>query len=281
MSGNRRNRKAKKSRRRGVTGRTWKRIDRHSLAHGDVDPSGLLTIIDPDLGTRNGRRYASARCGCGCNAVVEARIDNLRAGKTSCPTRRRAQKRSYMVKKGHIDKMKLLGTVLSAAARQLPAEAVTAGLEYAQRLLNDTTLQTEVKASFKPDLSARDLKRAGEVAAKYGAAPVTKVVANAVPPEWKPAARRGLVTPPSTSAPRDKLLIDIPYEQTEAGYDALLAYWNEHKQAPPEGFDLKAWYKSLLDGYRFMRQGQACSTPKVHERDQARVEASKTLSGNR
>jgi hypothetical protein len=167
-----------------------------------------------------------------------------------------------MVKKEHIDKMKLFGTMLSTAARQLPASAVTAGLEYAQRLLNDITLQTEVKASFKPDLAARDLKRAAEVVAKYGVAPVTEVAANAVPPEWKPAARPGPVTAASTPAAKDKLFIDIPYEQTEAGFDALQAYWNEHKHAPPEGFDLKAWYKSLRDTYRLRRQSQACSTPK-------------------
>lgn len=34
---------------------------------------------------------------------------------------------------------------------------------------------------------------------------------------------------------------NVPYEQTEAGYQALTCYWQEHQQSPPDGFDLKAW----------------------------------------
>jgi hypothetical protein len=62
--------------------------------------------------------------------VIEARIDNYRAGKVSCPTRRKEQKRLYMVGKEHINKVKLLGRMLDAAGA-LPATAIAAGLDYA------------------------------------------------------------------------------------------------------------------------------------------------------
>ena len=189
MSGHRRIRRGKKSKRRGVTGRRWKRNDSQPLVHGDVDPTGLLTIINPDLGTKNGHRYASARCGCGCNAVVEARIDNFRAGKASCPTRRKAQKRQYMIRQEHINKVKLFDAMLSNTSTGLTAAAIDAGVEYAQRLTTDTTLQVDVKATFKPDLAARDLKRAAQVIQKYGKEkePV-KASINNVPSMPKPAA---------------------------------------------------------------------------------------------
>jgi hypothetical protein len=40
----------------------------------------------------------------------------------------------------------------------------------------------------------------------------------------------------------DKLLVEVPYEHTEAGHEALQCYWNENKKAPPDDFDLKSWY---------------------------------------
>lgn len=169
MRGAKEHRKLKKTKRRGVSGRRWKRTDRPFLALGDLDPSGLLTVVNPDLGTRNGYRYASAQCGCGCNMVIEARIDNFRAGKVSCPTRRKEQKRLYMVGKEHIEKMKLLGKMLDASPAVL-ATAIVVGLDYARRLTTDTALQADVKATYKPDLAARDLKRAAQVAEKYGKA---------------------------------------------------------------------------------------------------------------
>jgi hypothetical protein len=36
---------------------------------------------------------------------------------------------------------------------------------------------------------------------------------------------------------------ELPYELTEEGEDATQAYWNKYKHAPPEGFDLQAFYK--------------------------------------
>jgi hypothetical protein len=151
----------RKTKRYGVT-RKWKRKDSPSLARGELDPPRMLEIINPDLGTRGGHRYASARCLCGCNVLVETRIDNFRAGKASCPTRRKAQKRGYMIRKEHIEKMKLLGRMLGATANGIPATAVNAGVEYARRLTTDTALQADVKAIFK-DLGDRDLKRAALV----------------------------------------------------------------------------------------------------------------------
>src|ERR1035441_5081849 len=98
----------KKSNKRGVTGRRWQPKDRPALAQGYIDPKGLLTVVNPDVGTRKRFRYASVRCGCGCNIVTDVRIDNLRAGKASCPTRRTQQKRLFMVTKEHLKMMKLL-----------------------------------------------------------------------------------------------------------------------------------------------------------------------------
>lgn len=196
----------KKSNKRGVIGRRWKRSDRPLLAPGYVDPTGLLTVINPDVGTTKGDRYASARCGCGCNMVIQARIDNLRAGKVSCPTRRKQQKRSYMVTKEHLKNVKLLGTMLSAAAAGLPATAIEAGLKYAERLTSDTALQNHVKATSKPDLASRDFKRAAEVIAKYGK-PVP------VPTKTEPikSAPQPASPIPTFIPTRDKLRALIPY----------------------------------------------------------------------
>src|SRR6266496_1145852 len=106
----------KRRKRRYSVTRKWKRKDSPSLAPGDLDPSGMLAIVNPDLGTRNGDRYAAVRCRCGCNIVIETRIDNWQAGKASCPTRRKAQKRQYMVRKEHLEKMKLLERMLGPTA---------------------------------------------------------------------------------------------------------------------------------------------------------------------
>ena len=134
----------KKSKRRGATGRTWKRKDSPTLMPSynlapmapltgipvpqTVDPAGMLTVINPDLGTKNGHRYCSARCGCGCKMIVEVRVAHFRTGKASCPTRRKEQKRVHMVGKEHIEKMKLLGRILDPTAA-LPAIAVTAAAQ--------------------------------------------------------------------------------------------------------------------------------------------------------
>jgi len=75
-----------------------------------------------------------------------------------------------MIRKEHVEKMQLLGRMLGTGADSIPATAVNAGLEYAQRLTTDTALQAEVKATFKQDLAARDLKRAAQVVEKYGKA---------------------------------------------------------------------------------------------------------------
>jgi len=56
--------------------------------------------------------------------------------------------------------------MLGATANGIPATAVNAGLEYAQRLTTDAALQAEVNATFNPSLATRDLKRAAEVLAK-------------------------------------------------------------------------------------------------------------------
>jgi len=87
-----------------------------------------------------------------------------------------------MIKQQHIEKMKLLGKILNGVS--LPAEAVNAAIEYARRLTADPALQAEVKAAYKSDLAARDLKRAAQAVAKYSKTPepVTLPV-NAVPSE--------------------------------------------------------------------------------------------------
>src|ERR1019366_149447 len=116
----------KKGRKHGISGRTWKRKDAPPMpvsynltatpptltgipAARVVDPSGFLTVVNPDIGTRNGHRYALVRCGCGCKMEIEARIDNLRAGTVSCPTRRKEHNRRIMVGRGNIEKMKIIG----------------------------------------------------------------------------------------------------------------------------------------------------------------------------
>lgn len=172
---------SKRNKRRGITGRRWRRRDSPSLAPGDLDPSGKLEIVNPDIGTRGGKRYASARCHCGCNVVVEARITHFVAGKASCPTRWKAQKRGYMIRKEHIEKMKLLGRMLGTGADGIPIVAVNAGLEYAHRLTTDPALQAEVKNAYNPSLAVRDLKRATEVLERYGKTPEPEPVKTVTP----------------------------------------------------------------------------------------------------
>ena len=149
-----------------------------------------------------------------------------------------------------------------------------------------------VKATYKPDLAARDFKRAAQVVEKYGkqkepvklspsalpSAPSTPVpTAGApLPPyesmpssvflerhalidskgRWTPRGRAWLKTrPPIAAVPvvtpmvkevtpfrKQEKELAIPYEQTDAGYNALGAYWKENKKEPPENFDLKQWF---------------------------------------
>jgi hypothetical protein len=91
-----------------------------------------------------------------------------------------------MIRQEHIEKMQLFGRMLGPTADRLPATAVNAGIEYAQRLTTDTALQAEVKAAFPADLAARDLKRAAEVLAKYGKAKEPVKVATPTPEPVKP-----------------------------------------------------------------------------------------------
>lgn len=168
----------KRRKKRYSVTRRWKRKDSPLLAPGDLDPSGLLEIVNPDLGTKNGERYASARCRCGCTVGhISVRITHFRAGKASCPTRRRAHNRRAMIRKEHIKQMQLLGDVLRGVG--LPAAAIKAGVEYAQRLTTDTALRAEVTATFNQSLAERDFKRADQVVQKFGNAPVKVAVPNA------------------------------------------------------------------------------------------------------
>jgi hypothetical protein len=41
---------------------------------------------------------------------------------------------------------------------------------------------------------------------------------------------------------KQEIELAIPYEQTDAGYNALGVYWKENKKEPPENFDLKQWF---------------------------------------
>jgi hypothetical protein len=87
-----------------------------------------------------------------------------------------------MIRQEHITKMKLLGAMLGDASAGLTAVAIKAGLDYAQRLTTDTALQADVKATFKQDLAARDIKRAAQVVEKYGNAKESvKSVPGAIP----------------------------------------------------------------------------------------------------
>lgn len=165
----------RKNKRYSVT-RKWKRTDSPSLARDFV--SNLLTVLDPDLGTRNEHRYASARCGCGCNMVVEVRIDNLRAGTASCPTRRKAQQRSFMEKKEHIKHMKLIGNYLKGLLNNQQG-AREAAVKYAHNLTTDTGLQEMVRQAFPKDLAERDFARARQVSGIEDPLPAEPVV---VPP---------------------------------------------------------------------------------------------------
>jgi len=39
----------------------------------------------------------------------------------------------------------------------------------------------------------------------------------------------------------EKLIREVPFEQTEAAFYATQEYFNEFHQAPPEDLDLRAW----------------------------------------
>jgi len=111
-----------------------------------------------------------------------------------------------MVNKEHLKNMKLFGTMLSAAAAGLPATAIEAGLKYAERLTTDTALQDHVKATSKPDLAARDFKRAAEVIAKYGKPVPVPTKTEAIRPAPQPAPSM-----PTFISTKDKLPALIPY----------------------------------------------------------------------
>jgi hypothetical protein len=171
---------ATKTKKRGVTGRKWKRHNRRVLSIGDVDGQGMLTVRNPDMGTRNGHRYALVHCGCGCNVNVEVRIDNFIAGTASCLTRKRKHDRGFMQKHDHIKKAQLIGKVLDGV--KLPETAVAAAREYAQRLANDAQLQAEVRQWNKASLAERDIKRAKQLAGVSTATPTPAVIVPAPTP---------------------------------------------------------------------------------------------------
>jgi hypothetical protein len=243
MGGKRKNRKKK---RHGVIGRKWKRKDCPPVTPGDIDPQGLLTVVR-DLGTRGGNRYILATCLCGCKALVEVQLGHFRNGKASCATRSNAQRRRFMEQKEHIQKLKLIGRILDGA--KIPDATVKSAVEYATRYIADTELQAASAVNSSASLSARDLRRCNELVSKRSAPDVPAATTF-------PATSAPLTPPPvpemGTAAPR-KMISEIeveplPYQQTEDGFYAEQAYWTEYKQAPPEGFDLKAWY------YAYMRK---------------------------
>jgi len=128
--------RAKKQKKRGSTGRRWTRKDRPTLRLGQPDKSGMLETVTPDAGTKGGHRYCLAQCLCGCDAVVEIRIDNFLAGKASCPTRRKAANRRAMEQKKHIEMMRLINVISNG--KNLPGTARDAAVRYACHVAADT-----------------------------------------------------------------------------------------------------------------------------------------------
>src|ERR1039457_4246744 len=151
---------------RGAEGRRWTRKDRPVLEPGQRDESGLLEILTPDAGTKGGHRYCLAQCLCGCNVVVEIRIDNFLAGKASCPTRRKAANRKAMEQKQHIKMMQLINAIISGKNR--PESARDAAVRYACHVTADTQLQAQIRRRNSKSLADRDIKRCAELAAKQG-----------------------------------------------------------------------------------------------------------------
>jgi hypothetical protein len=138
-----------------------------------------------------------------------------------------------MIKREHIEKMKLLGAMLGDTTAGLSAVAINAGLEYAQRLTTDSTLQADVKATFKQDLAARDFRRATRVVEKYGKAtePPVRLSPNAgtLPPKLVPGKKNPL---------------ECAWEETDEGFRALELYVKTNKDNPPDNVDLRTWYAS-------------------------------------
>ena len=239
-----------KSKRHGVKGRRWSRKDKPSVK--PVDPSGKLTLINPDVGTKHGNRYASARCGC-CNETIEVRIDNYNAGKASCPTRRKQAQRDYKMRETHIKMIKLV--TLLHEGKKLNAPATAAAIKYAKKLTADPALQEFVRREFKQDLADRDIRRAAQVA-KHGGTPVRAIPG--VDTNGKPIDRAVTASTKPVAKPVANVPV-IPKQQEEPGqgweaaypdawYDATAEYYREFGCLPPEDVDLRAYYHGQNKG---------------------------------
>lgn len=233
MAGTRRTSKRKRAR------RTWGKppVPPPSLVAGEV--RGELRVIMPDTGKRDkgGHRLTLVE-----DIVTrehrEVRAANVVSGNTKSAGR--IKKERYKERKAKSEAAKFMdldgiAPELLNAARRLRGSDVDAScgecVSSVRQLEGDVwTVPNPADPRFPTEfmiLKGQKLRKDKSTGYKW--LPDGKTV---------PAPQPIKIPVSATHKP----LEEVPYEQTDVGYEALRFYWNENKKDPPEGFDLKSWY---------------------------------------
>jgi hypothetical protein len=175
------------------------------------DRVGSLEVISLNAGRKHRHQLVQVRS-VDCDATCPdchglpklARADHLRSGKVvSCGKLKRQRRHEYMVMKN-------------------------SSAYYTD--INSIDVVTLREALSLPGVDTRSGKPIGEARPKQ--IPHRERTSDIKPDPTK--SQTTVFTPTSRT---DKLLVDVPYQQTDAGFDAECAYWREHKEGPPEDFD--------------------------------------------
>jgi hypothetical protein len=131
--------------------------------------------------------------------------------------------------------MKLINVLYEG--KNLPESAVTLALEHAEKLSTDADLKTLVRFKTKADLAERDFKRAAQVLNSKKAP---------VPIKQETIAKPTTTTPTPKPAPYfpDRLMLTVPFWQTEDAHYATEAYFQEFRNMPADDFDLETYWKA-------------------------------------
>jgi hypothetical protein len=216
------------------------------------DPTCDPIYIEPTTRSKSRDTRAIYQCGY-CQTKFTAIVSKVYSGKIrSCGCLRRTRRADH-------------------TKRQLNSWGAAKTAWVGSRFLSHTKLQprkrAEADCKLMKSLNIKDkdiLFKAALVAQKRLVLPThPEVVVN----KTEPVKQAGLVLPafgtpvkqPSVEIPqqpiinvaaggtvniyqhREVLERDIPYDRTDAGFQALTFYWQENQKSPPDGFDLKAW----------------------------------------
>lgn len=174
---------------------------------------GSLEVIKTDAGRKNGHRLVlvkSTDCDSTCRDCRGkpklVRADFLRSGRiVSCGKVKRQMRHEHLLLRKAQGHYTDLDTIDPAILREALAEPGVDAL---------TGIPVETRAADE--------------------------VSSPVRAKREPLAVMPVKTQAKTA---HKPITEVPYEQTDAGFDALRWYWGEHKKAPPDVFDLKSWYR--------------------------------------